>query len=132
VTHSPRILDASALIALFNGHPDLLRLLRDAGDGGAFLLLPTVAVAEAESALHAGASLWTPFLMFHGVSSLDLTVHTAIEAAAVAALETPGAIAGPLMAGQVVYEARALNAVVVTQVPQFYDGFDVALMVVEE
>lgn len=119
------------MIALFSGHPELMRLLDLAEAGRVFLLLPTVAVAEAEAALKAGARLWTPFLMSRGINTLDLTLHTAIESARLADQEAPGAVAGPLMVGQLVFEAQALNAVVVTQVPQMYAGYDVALMSVE-
>lgn len=131
MTRLPRILDASALIALFGGHPDLMEMLNDAEIGRVFLLMPTAAVAEAESALRAGASLWAPFMMFRGVSTLDLSLHTAVEAADLADPRTPGAIAGPLMVGQVIYEAHALNAVVVTQLPHLYAGHDITLMTIE-
>ncbi|AEV86857.1 hypothetical protein ACWT_5839 [Actinoplanes sp. SE50] len=131
MTHSPRVLDASALIAMFGGHPDLMEMLDDAERGNVFLLLPTVAVAEAEAALNVGLALWTPFLMSRGVTTLDLTMHTAVEAARLADPQLPGAVAGPLMAGQVAFEAQALNAVVVTQMPSMYAGYEVAIMPVE-
>jgi hypothetical protein len=41
--HAPRVLDASALVVLFSGHPLLMRLLDDAEDGNVVLPVPTLA-----------------------------------------------------------------------------------------
>jgi hypothetical protein len=118
----PRILDASALVRLFDGHPQLLRMLDDAEAGRVFLLLPTAAIAQAQRALRAESRLWDPFLLFAGVRALELTEHTAIEA---------GLLEGPIAVTQGVYEARMMNAAVVTAMPQAYTGHPVALAVVE-
>jgi hypothetical protein len=117
------VLDASALVALFHGNPAMLSMLDDAEVGSVFLLLPTVAIAEAESVVGAGSQLWEPFLLYRGVRSLDLTEHTAIEAGQLMT-------GTPLMVAQVVYEAQALNAVVVTRNGDVYGSQDVAVMVV--
>jgi hypothetical protein len=44
------VLDASAIIALFGGHPPLERLMGLAEAGALLLLLPTTCMADAESA----------------------------------------------------------------------------------
>ena len=53
--YPPRVLDASALVALFHGNSAMLSMLDDAEVGSVFLLLPTVAIAEAESVVGAGS-----------------------------------------------------------------------------
>ena len=106
------------MVWLFGGHPLLMRLLDDAETGDGFLLLPTAAIARAQQTLHADARLWEPFLLFTGVRALELTEHTAIEA---------GKLLGPITVTQVVYEARTMNAVVVTASPRDYVGHDVAV-----
>ena len=124
--YPPRVLDASALITLFDGNLDVLNMLTDAESGDVFLLMPALAIAEAELVLRAGARLWEPFLLFRGVRSLELTEHTAIESANLAA-ENPSPVS-PLMIAQAVYEAQNVNGVVVTQTPAAYQGYDVALL----
>lgn len=113
----------------------LLRLLNDAEDDRVFLAMPTSAIAGAETVLRAGDRLWTPFLLFHGVSPMDLTVHVALAAARLAPPlngETEAdPLLAPLMIGHVVYEAQAMTGVVVTLAPQVYTGFDVAVMAVD-
>ena len=121
--YPPRVLDASALLTLFDGNPAVMRLLDDAELGEVFLLMPAVAIAEAESVIRAGVRLWEPFLLFPGVRALELTEHTAIESGRLMNR-------APLMVAEVVYEAQAMNAVVVTRIPEAYAGHDVALMVV--
>ena len=66
MTFRPRVLDASALVSLFDGNPTMLRMLDDAEVGNTFLVMPTIAIAGAESLVLAGAGLWEPFLLFHG------------------------------------------------------------------
>jgi hypothetical protein len=121
--YPPRVLDASALLTLFDGNPAVMRLLDDAEFGEVFLLMPAVAIAETESVIRAGARLWEPFLLFPGVRGLELTEHTAIESGRLMHR-------APLMVAQVVYEAQAMNAVVVTRIPQAYAEHNIAVMTV--
>ncbi len=118
--HRPRVLDASAQVRLFGGQRELMRMLLDAERGDVFLLLPTAAIAQAQRVLRAGAQLWAPFLLFTGVRPLELTEHTAIEA---------GLLNGDIATTQVVYEAQATNALVVTAMPEQYESHGVDLMV---
>jgi hypothetical protein len=57
--YAPRVLDASALVVLFSGHPLLMRMLDDAENGNVVLLVPTLAIAEAETELGAGTRMWS-------------------------------------------------------------------------
>ncbi len=115
----PRILDASAMVRLFDGHPMLMRMLIDAEQGNVFLLLPAAGIAQAQRVVQARADLWSQFLMFTGVRALELTEHTAIEA---------GLLDGDISVTQVVFEARTMNALVVTAVPEAYVRYDVELL----
>ncbi len=116
-----RVLDASALVRMFDGHPRMLELLLDAEAGNVFLLLPAAAIAQAQQVLQAGQALWDPFLLFTGVRSLALTEHVAIEA---------GVMPGHIATTQVVHEARAVNGVVVTAMPDEYRAHGVSLTVI--
>jgi hypothetical protein len=121
--YPPRILDAAALVSLIDGTLDVLSMLDDAYARRVFLLMPAVALAEAEAAVRVGSRMWEPFLRFPGTRTLELTEHTAIESGRLMDLL-------PLMIAQVIYEARAMGAVVVTQTPEAYDGLNVAVMAV--
>ncbi|WP_204298468.1 hypothetical protein [Actinoplanes campanulatus] len=50
---TPRILDASALVELFSGHSTLMRLIDDATAGSPVVVVPTLAIAEAQAAIDA-------------------------------------------------------------------------------
>lgn len=117
----PRILDASAIVALFNGHPELDRLLDLAEKGWVNLLLPTTAIADAEAVVQHGTQGWEPILLTGGVRSLPLAEHTAIEI---------GSWPGELAVRHAVHEADALRAAVVTTEPGLYNGLQVPLLVV--
>jgi len=117
----PRILDASAIVALFNGHPELSRLLDLAGQGSMSILLPTTAIADAEAVIHHGTGGWEPILLSSGVGSLPLAEHAAIEI---------GCWPGELAVRHAVHEADALRAAVVTTEPGLYKGLPVPLLVV--
>lgn len=127
-TRFPRVLDTSALLALFAGHPELMRKLDLAQAGDVALVMPTLAIAETEAAVQAGLRMWEHFLRSHGVRSMDLTEHTAIETGGLAAplLDKPaGTAMGPWMIAQTVWEARSMNAAVITQRPDAYADHDV-------
>ena len=131
----PRILDASALVELFAGHPKLMRMLTDAEAGRVFLLVPTLAIAEAQAAIGATGSMWDRILGLPGVRAMDLTQHVAVEAGELASARLrhhpmQAALIGPLMVGQVVYEAMSMNATIVTGVPEAYGGQDVAVVAI--
>ncbi|MFF5293057.1 hypothetical protein [Paractinoplanes globisporus] len=114
------------------GHPVLMRLLADAEDGQVNLLLPAVAVAEAQAVLAMPGSMWDHIFAFRGVVVLELTGRNAVEAGTLARprlqhhpVQPP--LTGPLMAGHVLREAIDTNAVIVTRIPELYGGHDVAV-----
>ncbi|MGK5677477.1 hypothetical protein [Actinoplanes sp. URMC 104] len=130
--HALRVLDASALVELFNGHRTLMRLMEDADSGGISLVVPTLAIAEAQAVMNARPAQWDFILAFRGIRTLPLSEHDAIAVGTAAApalraapAARPVALIGPLMLAQVAHEARELGAVVVTGFPSVYAGFDV-------
>ena len=131
--HALRVFDASTLIELFNGHRTVMRYMEEAEAGGMSLVVPALAIAEAQVVIAAPSRMWDHVLAFPGVRVMDLTEHTAIEVGTTAspALRSNAvastALLGPLMVAQVVYEARTLNAVVLSGLPSAYAGFDVAV-----
>jgi predicted nucleic acid-binding protein len=128
--YSPRVLDTSALILMFSGHSTLMRMLDDAEAGRIRMLVPTVAIAEAEHMLLAGMRMWEHFLAFRGLRAMDLSEHTAIEAGRIAGQLPDDFTAGvsALMIGQVVYEAQVMGAAVVTNEPTMYRDIEVAVL----
>jgi hypothetical protein len=132
VPGQPRVLDASALVELTQGHPKPMRLLDDAHAGSINVLLPAVAVAEAQAALRLPANLWDHIFRLSGVVVLDLTGRNAVEVGALASSRlvhhpTQPVLTGPLMVGHVLREAIETNAVVITRVPELYGGHDVSV-----
>lgn len=128
----PRILDASALVELVQGHPEMMRLLDDADAGHLNLAVPTLAIAEAQVVLAITASAWDHIMEYRGVTELPLSTHAAVDAGDLARprLEhhpVQKALIGPLMVGQVIREATTMGAVIYTRVPEAYGGHDVAI-----
>ncbi len=117
----PRVLDATAIAALFDGNPTLAALMGEAEAGWWTLVLPAVCVADAEQAVRAGPKGWEAILLTAGVLTLPLTETAAIEI---------GAWPGPLWARHAAHEAAALRAAVVTCDPGSYKGLTAALLVV--
>ncbi|MDI6105107.1 hypothetical protein QLQ12_41635 [Actinoplanes sp. NEAU-A12] len=128
----PRILDASALVELFSGHSTLMRLLDLANGGHALLAVPTLAIAEAQAVLDAPPSHWNRILALPGIRAMDLAQHIAVEIGGIAAPRLQNhpvhtALIGPLMTAQVLYEAKTMNAAIITSVPEAYGGHEVAI-----
>ncbi len=125
------VFDASTLVELFNGHRTVMRYMEEAEAGGMSLVVPALAIAEAQAVLGAQPRMWDHVLAFPGLRVMDLTEHIAIEVGTTTApaLRANGGstLLGPLMVAQVVYEATTLNAVVVSGLPSAYTGFDVAV-----
>jgi hypothetical protein len=131
--YSPRVLDASALVQMFQGHSLLMLLLDDAEQKNVNVLVPTLAIAEAEAVMGAEMRLWERFLALPGLRAMELTEHTAIETGLLAAgpLRAGGErhlLGGALMVAQVVWEAQAMSAPIITQYAGLYTGHDVAVM----
>ncbi|MFF5081722.1 hypothetical protein ACFY36_32125 [Actinoplanes sp. NPDC000266] len=128
----PRILDASAVVEMFAGHPKLMKLLEKAQVGEESLTMPALAVAEAQAALRYSDNVWSHFFRLPGLNEQSLTWFGALEAGAVASSRLEHypmqpALIGPIMVGQVVHEAREMGAVVVTRIPEAYGAYDVSL-----
>lgn len=116
-----RVLDASALVALFDAHEPLMTLLRQAEQGAANLFLPAACMAEAEGQVRAGVSGWEAILLTPGLVPLDLSSGIAVAI---------GQWPGTLGARHAVYEQTALRAMVVTTTPAAYEGLAVTLLAV--
>lgn len=117
-----RILDGSALAALFDGHPKLERLLIGAEEGAWNLILPTVCITDAQGILRADPSAWDViWLTGNGVTVMPLDQHVALEI---------GPWPGPLGARHAAYEHNATRAVIVTCDPGQYRNLPVSLLVV--
>ena len=117
----PRVMDASAMVGLFRGNPLLNELILAADKRPTIILLPTTAIADAESELRAGTSAWAPILMTPGLRSMELTQHAAVEI---------GPWPGPLSCRHAAHEAEASGAIVLTSDPGAYQGLRVRLTVV--
>lgn len=115
------VLDASALIALFDGHELLFRMLQQSERGEARLILPAVAVAEAETTLRAGYDGWSLLFFSPGVDVVSLDQSTAVSL---------GGLEGPLAARHARHAADAASCPLVTRRPGDYGGMVGTLLVV--
>lgn len=113
------VFDASALIALFRGHPPVFRLFQEADAERIQLVLPACAIGEANGYLRASETAWDGLLLSR-VTVAELAAAGAIEA---------GLLTTHLATGHVVEEARATRGVVVTQEPGRYAEWSVPLLV---
>jgi hypothetical protein len=117
---SASVLDASALTALFDGHDLLFRLLQESEKGESRLILPAVAVAEAETSLRAGYDGWSLLFFSPGVELIRLDQATAVAL---------GDFDGPLGARHARHAANAAGATLITRRPGDYSGMPGPLLV---
>jgi hypothetical protein len=115
------VLDASVLTALFDGHDLLFQLLQESEKGASRLILPAVAVAEAETSLRAGYNGWSLLFFSPGVEVVGLDQSTAVAL---------GNLDGSLGARHARHEANAVGATLVTRCPGDYSGLPGSLLVV--
>lgn len=115
------ILDTSAILALFEAYPPVLKRVADAEAGRLNLVMPAASIADAEAHVRAGTDGWEGVLLTRGLASLPLTEHAAIEV---------GQWPGDLATRHAVHEAQALGGLIVTRKPGVYEGHQVALVVV--
>ncbi|BCY10118.1 hypothetical protein [Actinoplanes sp. L3-i22] len=132
-TNAVRVLDASALVELTQGHPEVMKLIDRAHFGQTTVVVPALAVLEAQAAVQMNLALWDHVLGLPGLRDLDLSPRTAAYVGDLAAprlernpLHTP--LMAEQMAAQVAYEAIQMNAVVTTRIPGIYRGYAVSLM----
>lgn len=107
----PSVFDHTALLALFDAHPDTLGLWHEADRGETPLVMPAVAVAEANHILGASHNAWTALLYPEHVNVLPLDSSQAIDT---------GHQVGSLVVRHVVHEARQVGGIIVTRVPWQY------------
>ncbi|KUL28830.1 hypothetical protein [Actinoplanes awajinensis] len=136
ISRHPRILDASALVELFQGHPQMMRMLSDGEAGDFNLAVPTNAVLEAQAVLKATVSMWEHMLFRRSVIEVPLGIHAAIEAGNLARPRLEHhpmhrVLIGPPMVGHVLREALVMEGAIVTTVPEAYGGHDVPLTVID-
>lgn len=119
---APWVFDHTALVALFDGHHEAMRLWRDAEQGLATAVFPAAAVGEAAHLATTRESAWEVLLReVPNVEVTDLGQATALACAH---------MAGPLVVRHVTWEAQALGGVIVTRAPWQYPAGDVALRVI--
>jgi hypothetical protein len=116
----PLVLDASALLALFDAYDPIYRLWIRADRGELLLIVPAVAIADANRALEASHGAWFTVLAPRDVVTTALSDHVAIDI---------GPWPGELAARHVVYEAQAVRGIVVTRTPDAYKVGSVPLLV---
>jgi predicted nucleic acid-binding protein len=115
----PRVLDASAIIALYQAHPPVFHLLTQAHDGELTIAVPAVALAEANITIRASNNDWEAVLLTGGFTVLPLAQHVAIEISE---------LTGDLATRHVVHEARSIQGLVVTCEPELYAGNNVPVI----
>ena len=107
----PSVFDHTALVALFNGHRQAFALWELADQGEAPLVMPAVAVAEANHLIGADHNAWTALLYPVDVTLAPLDSSQAIDV---------GPRSGSLVARHVAYEAHATAGIIVTCAPWQY------------
>jgi hypothetical protein len=106
-----RVFDHTAVIALFDGNDQVFRLWQQANDDELTLVMPAVAVAEANNVIGATSNAWRPVLDASGVVVTPLDQSTAIDTATGI---------GSLIVRHVLHEAREIRGGIVTGAPWQY------------
>lgn len=107
----PLLFDASALVALFEGHVRVGRLWVWAEREAVTLLLPAAAIAAANQRLQASDNAWEAVLLTPNVIALDLTPATGLAVSRYPL---------DLATGHAAAEAAATGATIVTAAPEAY------------
>lgn len=105
------VFDHTAIIALFQGNKEAFKLWRRADQDELTLVLPAVAVAEANNVIGGNSNTWRAILDPGRVVVTPLDHSTAIDT---------GPRAGALVVRHVVYEARETGGAIVTRAPWQY------------
>lgn len=111
-----RVLDTSAILALWGAHDYLMDRLDDAT-----MLLPAAAIAEANDALRADVQAWDDVLLHDGLQMAPLTGEAAVEVSL---------WHGPLAVRHSVFEARAHRGLVVTRNVDQYRGYRIPVLAI--
>ncbi len=114
----PVVFDASALVALFDAHADLLLLVRMAEWGRITACLPTTCIAHAQQTVKSLTGWECLFAAGNG-RTVPLGETAAVEI---------GMWPGLLAVRHAVHEARSMDAEVVTCSPGDYTDLDVPLL----
>ncbi len=108
----PWVFDHTALVALLDGAPIPFGLWEEAERGGAVVIFPSAALGEAAHLASSRESAWESLLRdVPGATVTDLSEATALASAH---------MAGPLVVRHVVWEAQAMNGIVLTRAPWQY------------
>jgi len=113
--NQPWVFDHTALVALFDGRETALGLWYEADRGERSVVMPAVAVAEANHMIGANHDAWTALLFPPDVVVTPLDSLHAIDS---------GRRPGGLVARHVVCEARAVDGIIVTRAPWQYGPDD--------
>jgi hypothetical protein len=106
-----RVFDHTAIVALFQGNDQAFRVWRAADNDRLTLVLPAVAVAQANTVLGADSNAWRAILDPGRVVVTPLDESTAIEV---------GTAVGSLVVRHVVREASQTQGEIVTGAPWQY------------
>jgi hypothetical protein len=106
-----RVFDHTAIVSLFQGNTQAFRVWRAAENDQLTLILPAVAVAEANNVLGADSNAWRAILHSGRVVVAPLDGSTAIAT---------GMTAGNLVIRHVVHEATQTQGEIVTRAPWQY------------
>jgi hypothetical protein len=112
----PRVFDHTAIIALFQSNDDAFGFWQMADREQLTLIMPAVAVAEANNVIGGNSNTWRALLDPGRVVVTPLDESTAIDT---------GPHAGALVVRHVVHEARETGGAVVTRAPWQYPAGDV-------
>ncbi|WP_246635844.1 hypothetical protein [Actinoplanes hulinensis] len=109
-----------------------MQVLDEASDDGYFVVVPTLAIAEAQAVIGAASDHWYHVLRLPSLRTLDLSPYVAVAVGRIAGprlqhhpVQAP--LIGPLMTAQVLHEARSMTGVIVTSVPEAYGGHEIAV-----